>query len=146
MKTSIRSRLTLTIFVTAIVPLILLIIGGYYSMREELLTRQGEKRQQIAQMAINQTNDLFYDATQSIQSWSSTSIMQDLVNGDNTQRINHLLSSNYIQNGLFSEITVTDIKGNVIASALELGPNQSEATWFKNAIVNRELSYNHFAY
>lgn len=126
--------------------MILLIIGGYYSMREELLTRQGEKRLQIAQMAINQTNNLFYDATESILSWSSTAIMQDLANGETTQRIQHLLSSNYIQTGLFSDITVTDIEGNIVASALELGPNQAEATWFKNVIENREISYNQFAY
>ncbi|MBL4868824.1 MAG: response regulator [Pseudomonadales bacterium] len=146
MKTSIRSRLTFTIFMTAIVPMIILIVGGYYSMREELLNRRGEKRQQIAQMAINQANDLVYDATESIRSWSSTKIMADILNGDNTKQIENLLRSNYIQTGMFSEITVTDVQGDIIASALTPGPNQAKATWFKSAMARRELSYSHFAY
>jgi len=115
---SVRQLLLLSFFLTALLPMLIVTLLGFYQARAVLRDQIVRDMQTRASAARSQVDDMMFERLQNVISWSRLDVMHEARIGDVDKRLSHFLGElKESYRGVYHEIYVVNSANRVVASS-----------------------------
>lgn len=115
---SIKQLLLIGFMLTAVLPLLVVMLLAFYQARDTLRTEITNNMQTRANAAFAEVDNMMFERLQNATSWSRLEIMQEVVIGDVDKRLSQFLSDikkNY--RGVYQALYVVNIANEIVAAS-----------------------------
>lgn len=116
---SIRAKTILLLFLTAMIPFIIIATISYVSAKNALEDKIGQVLLSGSNAAISQLGVFFENAVIDFSAWNAAPVMQDVLTDDEDEEIDNTLARLKSQYNHFSGFLVTNDQGLVVAATNE---------------------------
>lgn len=136
----IRTKFTIIFLLLSLLPLTIIGIISYKNGEEAIKKNLGLTFQQMAYGTIDKIDRTLYEVYHNVQIWSELDLMQEVITDDIDTKISSFLIALNKEYGYFSDISVLDAQGRIVASSdLELIDNVfAQKDYYKNAISGKK--------
>ncbi len=123
---SVRKLLLLGFFLTALLPMLIVTVLGFYQARNVLRHQIVLDMRTRASAALSEIDSMMFERLQNVASWSRLDVMHEARIGDVDKRLSHFLADlKESYRGVYQELYVVNLANKVVASSApeQIGKN-----------------------
>lgn len=123
---SVRKLLLLGFFLTALLPMLIVTLLGFYQARDVLRHQIVLDMRTRAGAALSEIDSMMFERLQNVASWSRLDVMREARIGDVDKRLSHFLADlKESYRGVYQELYVVNLANKVVASSApeQIGKN-----------------------